>query len=202
MAQKKPINATQANKKPPVVAEMNGRGIFYEDDSFEFKPRIPSGVPLYLPDEVSRTNAGYIKESEKSLVMRVQVKKTTKDAASELMAQTYKLTRKIATDIEKEMKLPEMATLIGETPHARVFLNENNAVVQMKLPFDEINPKVADIIEMATPEQLSYIKQYLEPESILQNEFYALCALIRKSKEKGEANKKCNTTKQKKVCQK
>lgn len=201
MTLKKLKNVAQAQQKPPVVADLKGRGIFYEDESFEFKPSIPSGEPLYT-DEVSRTSAGYIKQSEKSLVMRVQVKKTTQDAASELMARASELTRKIATDIEKEMKLPEMATLIGETPHARVFLNENNAVVQMKLPFDEINPKVADIIEMATPEQLSYIKQYLEPESILQNEFYALCALIRKSKEKGETNKKCNATKQKKVCQK
>lgn len=178
-----------------VVKKQQGTMFTLQDDSCFFCPRGDSGEPLYK-DSLKKTRHGEVKQSDKSIVLRASVPTTSVDAPAELMMHAAELIAPLTANKESVYQtLAKMDCLVGQTPHSRVFLHEGRAVVITEIGFDEPNLQVADIARVATPEQLKYIQQWLDPACVYQQEVAEVCALLRKARDRKESNIKILTTK-------
>jgi len=178
--------AKQKKQKPTttslaeVVAMVRGKALIYADNSWEFHPNKESGEPLYT-GTVAETKAGSVKNSGKSLVARVMISSDSTDPKAELLKKMEELVNKIPSEGRDPVEVAEKTEFVGSSSHAKVFLQKNNALVQVVVPFDEENPTLANILKYATPQQLKSINRYQEPEVILQQEYADIVILVRKA---------------------
>ena len=170
--QKKPLS-----NEAEIVARVRGTATLYANQTIEFHPDGESEKSLYNATS-AQTKSGAIKQSAKSAVMRVVTDAKSESLKADLMRKSLELIGKLPDDASEALVLPDYRELVGETNHGKVFLSKDEVLVQIVLRFDEVNPKVADLLDHATPEQLTYIKQYLDPTAIFQAEAGTICLLL------------------------
>ena len=160
-----------------IVARVRGTATIHADQSFDFRPDGESEKSLYNAT-FAQTKSGAIKQSAKSAVMRVVTDAKSESLKADLMRKSLELIGKLPDDASEALVLPDFQELVGETNHGKVFLSKEEVLVQIVLRFDEVNPKVADLLSHATAEQMRYIRQYLDPTAVFQSEVAALCLLL------------------------
>lgn len=185
-----------------VVRKQAGTMYLLQDESFRFQPSVPSGETLYNSTLVENKN-GAVKVSDKSVVMRIAVKADCADIPSELVMRAAELVAPLSDKNRQALQIPaELVHRIGQTPHTQVFVREGKAVLLTEIGFDEPNPKVADIVKNATPEQLKYIKQWMDPETIFQQEVAEVCSLLGMARATREVTNKVLNQKTARTCNK
>lgn len=162
---------------------VKGSMIYYDDDSLAFLPACASGATLYN-NTLVESRSGSIKQSDKSFVMRVLVEGNPNDLRATLLNKTAELLCQLPNTVGDPMQLPDTVELVGQTPHSRVYLSEGKAIVVSQMSFDEPNPKLAGIIEHATPEQRKLLNPNLEPDDAFLMEVAQVCQLLQTSKAK------------------
>lgn len=191
------VKKTRAKRKttPKVEKKIKGTITHWSDGTLDFKPNAEAGEALYN-DTKSETKHGTVKASDKSLVMRVSAQLSSADPVAELRRNTAELLDKIAApDAATEVSLMPENEYIGKAGHSDVYLCKDGVTVVTRIGLNEPNPKVAQIVAHATPEQLRYIQQYIEPDAVFQSEMAQVCIMVREAKKKSLAvsvNKKNN----------
>lgn len=170
--QKKPLS-NEAN----IVARVRGTTTLYADQSIEFHPDGEVEKPLYN-ETLATTKFGSLKQTKKRAVMRVLIDANSKSLKTDFLRKSLELIAKLPDDASEALVMPDFQELVGETNHAKVFLSKEEVLVQIVLRFDEVNPKVADLLSHASAEQLKYIKQFLDPTTVFQSEVAAICMLL------------------------
>lgn len=179
-----PLETPPDETLPQVVKRVKGEMSFYDDDSASFSSKpATSGEPLYN-EELASNKDGAVVASDKSVVMRVKINKNDcADVGSELLTKAYGLLKPLFASNIAAVTLPaDLVRRVGASPHTQVFLRGQMAVLITEIAFDEPDPKVAAFASRASPEQLKYIKQYLDPDTIFQREVAEVSALLRKAK--------------------
>ncbi len=178
------LNNPTDDQDEKTVVKVKGEMTIFEDHSVDFKPTHPgTGEPLYK-EVLAKSKYGSIKRSEKSAVMTVVVDGQSQDLPSTLLNKATELVKPMADVNRTALELPDIVQHIGKTPHSNVYLHNGTAIVITKIGFEEPNPKVADLVKHASEEQLKFIRQYLDPESVYQMETADVCALLRQSKQR------------------
>ena len=172
-----------------IIAKLRGTAVVYADQSFDFRPDKESDKPLYN-NILAECKFGSIKASDKSAVMRIVTDVKPTDLRAELMHKAMELISKVPDENADKLIVPDFTQFVGETLHSKVFLHKEGILIQSVYSFDEPNPKVADLVKQASPEQLKYIKQTLEPEAIYQAEVAAVCLLLADCKAQHERQEK------------
>ncbi len=173
--------AKGTSSESEIVAKLHGTANIYADQSIDFHPDKESDRQLYTATYADTRN-GSIKKSDKSIVMRVVTDANPKDLKAELLHKTLELISKVPDDGSGKLDIPDFTEHVGDTQHSKVFLKKDSIMIITDIRFDESNPKIADILAHATPEQMKYIKQYLDPDAIYQAEVATVCLLLRDCK--------------------
>ena len=140
-----------------IIAKLRGTAVVYADQSFDFHPDKESDKPLYN-NILAECKFGSIKASDKSAVMRIVTDAKPTDLRAELMHKAMELISKVPDENADKLIEPDFTQFVGETLHSKVFLHKEGILIQSVYSFDEPNPKVADLVKQASPEQLKYIK--------------------------------------------
>lgn len=183
------VKETEQTTGNSIIAKQRGTAVIYADQSFDFRPDKESDKPLYN-NILAESKFGSIKASDKSAVLRVVTDAKPIDLRAELMHKASELIAKLHDEGAGKLVTPDFTQFVGETLHSKVFLHKEGILIQSVYSFDEPNPKVADLVKQASPEQLKYIKQTLEPEAIYQAEVAAVCLLLADCKAQHERDAK------------
>lgn len=185
-----------------IVAKVKGELTIRNDQSMNFKPIHPgTGEPLYK-EVLAKSKNGCVKLSEKSAVMTIVIDANSQDLPATLMNKAFELLRPLADANSSAIQLPDVVQCLGKTPHSVVYLHNDSAIIMSKIPFDEPNPKVADLVKQASPDQLKFIRTTLEPEAIFRAEFAAVCLLLADCKAQHERQEKVLNVKPRKKSKK
>ncbi len=162
---------------PEIVAKLRGVATIYADKSLDFRPDGEVEKPLYN-ETLATTKFGTLKQTDKSLIMRVGIDAKAENCKITLLRKVMELLAKVPGDQSDAPAMPDFTELVGETLHSKVFLQKEEVLIQTAIRFDEPNPKIADLLAHASAEQLKYIKQYLDLSTVYQSEVAALCLLL------------------------
>ena len=190
------ISKKPLSNEAEIVARVRGTATIYTNQSIDFRADGESEKSLYNAT-FAQTKSGAIKQSAKSAVMRVVTDAKSESLKADLMRKSLELIGKLPDDASEALVLPDYRELVGETNHGKVFLSKDQILVQIAMRFDEVNPKVADLLDHASPEQMTYIKQYLDPTAIFQAEVAAICLLLANCQAQHERDSKLLNSKQK-----
>ena len=184
-----------------IIAKLRGTATVFADQSFDFRPDKESDKPLYN-NILAECKFGSIKASDKSAVMRVVTDAKPTDLRAEMMHKATELIAKLPDEGAGKLVTPDFTQFVGETLHSKVFLQKDGILIQSVIPFDEPNPKVADLVKQASPEQLKFIRTTLEPEAIYRAEVAAVCLLLADCKAQHERQEKVLNVKPRKKSKK
>lgn len=184
-----------------IIAKLRGTAVVYADQSFDFRPDKESDRPLYN-DILAESKSGSVKVTAKSAVLRVVTDAKPTDLRAELMYKATELIAKLPDEGAGKLVTPDFTQFVGETLHSKVFLQKEGILIQSVIPFDEPNPKVADLVKQASPEQLKFIRTTLEPEAIYRAEVVAVCLLLADCKVQHERQEKVLNVKPRKKSKK
>ena len=179
-----------------IIAKLRGTAVVYADRSFDFRPDKESDKPLYN-DILAESKSGSVKLTDKSAVLRLVADAKSPELRTELMRKSLELIGKLPDEASEALVLPDYRELVGETNHGKVFLSKDQILVQIALRFDEPNPKIAELLDHASPEQMAYIKQHIDPTAIFQAEVAAICLLLANCQDQHERDSKLLNFKQK-----
>lgn len=193
---KKIVSKMTTKKLQQSTPERRIKGTIYQyaDDSLQFLPACTSGEVLYNAT-LAKTHSGSIKQTDKSIVMRIIVDGNPTDLRAALLSKTAELICQLPNTTGDPLLLPDVIELIGETPHSKIYLRNGKALVISEMAFDEPNPKIAGFAGRASPEQLKLLKPFIEPEDAYLMEVSKVTQLIHAAKDRqGEINEYTNNS--------
>ena len=161
------------NTERVLLFKARGRACVYSDHSIEFRPESGEKDVLYEPVGKPLKN-GKLQKSEKSYKVQASVSNKSTDPAAELRKTVDQLLAPLDQAVETERL--ERATLIGSTPHAKVYATKDKIQVIFTVSRNEPNPELAFINPKTA--RAKGIKTTLDPQELIVKDVMEVCSII------------------------